>query len=202
MDILLVGQSKKFIEIVNKIWPESTMTIVSWRSIEEEKLDKEFQLIIICGYDYSSYKTSYENYFNKNVIIPFKFIKNNYGKNTNIIYIMTEFPKKKWTFSRYLYAKYSLANLLINANIFSYTIPIPTIINDSGNVEAYSPSSGALLYFLKKFKLIKCIKLHELEPLIKYYKRNQLTQLASCKPIGLKFKRNIFLDRTLRVLLG
>ena len=202
MNILVVGQSKKFIEIANKIWPESTMTIVSWRSIDEDKLRKEFQLIIICGYDYSSYKTSYEEYFNKNVIIPFQFIKNNYGNNTNIIYIMTELPKKRWTFSRYLYAKYSLANMLINANIFSYTIPIPTIINDGGKVAAYSPSSGILLYLLKKFRLIKCIKLHELESLIKHYKRNKPIQLASCKPIALKFKRNIFLDRTLRVLLG
>jgi hypothetical protein len=198
-----LGNSEKFILVAKKLWPNDNISVVPWRAIRGGvKSTGYYQLVLVCGYDYESYKKGVKEYIESNVIEPLSFLEGIENKDVDIIYIMTELPKSKYTFSRYLYAKYLLALNLLSSKLNVFILPIPTIVDENGKANSFKPSSPFLVGFLKKCKLLKCIEMEDLLKLVNNYKINRIEKLSTCKPIGISAPRNISIDRVMRLILG
>lgn len=204
MKILILGKSIKFENIIKNLWPESERTITPWRSISDSKsLDIKYNLIFVCGYDYSSYSYELSDFLNTNVVLPLKKIKESSNINTDIIYIMTDLHKKNYTYSRYLYAKYLLAQKLIACNDFnSYILVMPTILNKHGQMDSFGPGNRILIFMLVKLKIIKVVTPEEVLSRIENYKSSSAQSIFEKKPKLLNLKRTIMIDRLLRLVIG
>jgi hypothetical protein len=113
--VVILGQSKKFITLVRDNFPDALISVIPWRSIEDHlnRIDyfksKKIDLILVCGYDYKSSMYSYEKYIKVNITFPLAFVNNLCGSKTNVVYIATLRSSKKYTWSRYQFAKNELS---------------------------------------------------------------------------------------------
>ena len=202
-NIIILGASSKIINFLEKNLKYKSLTIVPWRQINlKKKLNTYADLIIVCGYDYSSYKYEFKKFYNINVLIPLQFIKKNYCNKTSIIYINTLFSKKR-TYSRYYFAKHKLYEEL-KKNFYHFkSAALPLVINNK-KIDVYGSNFNKYLFkILLYFKLIKSINYNKVSSTInlllkKNYKKN--TYQAKVKGYFLKIPRTILLDRILRLI--
>ena len=202
-NIAIIGRSKKFIKFVNNNLKYKSLTIIPWRNIIIKRHNKKkMNLIILCGYDYSSYKYEYNKFYKTNISQPYNLIKKYYKKNTVIIYINTT-SNKMFTLSRYYYAKHKLNEIIIKNFNNVNSIELPTIVN-SNNIDIFGSSFQKILFkFLIFFNLIKWIEFKNVTQKIKksLQSPNQINKIKiKCK--FLEIPRNIFLDRVLRIIVG
>jgi hypothetical protein len=202
MRILLLGNSAKFEIIVSKLWPESILEKMPWRCMNANLTMNKFDKIVVCGYDYESSKYNFEDFIHVNVTSATNFLSLVCTEKTHLIYINTFPGKKKFTFSRYLYAKQLLAFELIKLFKNTYLINTPTILVDNGKTNSSFTINPVIVNVLSKFKIIKVICFDELLRVIKNYKITSTKKVFVPRPIFLKFSRSIFLDRLMRILIG
>jgi hypothetical protein len=211
-NIIILGKSKKFIDIIEKIFSESKIDIYSWRFLKNNYKKKTIytDLIFICGYDFKSQCYSFKKYYNVNINYPIKFIKKIAKKNTFIIYFNTINKlninsKKNYTLSRYEFAKKELSRILCREYSNVKILNVPLIIGKRNNIDIFSSKfENFILSIMIYFNLIKTITIRELSREIinminkinikKKFKNDKL------KPIFLSIPRSLLVDRFLRYI--
>ena len=212
--IIVIGNSKKFISIFESIYKKSNIKKYSWRSIidldfKEQKLFKNPKVIFICGYDYKSQWYLYEQYYHRNVSLPFKLVKFLVDDKTKIIYIDTiskvldrYTKKKRKTFSRYEFAKKELRTKLQKNFKNLKILEIPPIKAKNEILIHGSFFTKFIFKILIKLNLIKTIDISKIKKkLIINLNSRQKLKIYQLRPILLSIPRSLFLDRLARLIL-
>jgi hypothetical protein len=203
--ILIVGNSNKFIKFINKNFNYEFLKIVAWRNIMLQINYSEtnnYDLILICGFDFNSFDENFNIFFKKNITYPLNFILKNLNTKTDVLYIDTLENDVNTTFSRYKFAKKKLSYLLTRKikNIYIYNSPL--ILRD-GSIDLNKGwFTKIILPFFIMFKIIPSIDFKKMSFFLKNYRINLRKKKLYSQIYGknLYFKRNQFLDRTLRIL--
>ncbi|WP_023648999.1 hypothetical protein [Candidatus Pelagibacter ubique] len=212
--IVIIGKSTKFKKIISSIFYQSDIKVFSWRSIKKLKLDKNIiekkvDLILVCGYDFLSHWYSFRRYYNVNVILPLKLIDSISTNKTIILYIDTIYKvkknskiKKRYTFSRYEYAKKELAYKLFKKFNNLKILNIPVIKNNKNKVDIFGNKFMIILFnILLYLDLVNSVKISKLKKMVND-SINTKTKINpfKIKPLGLSIPRSLFLDRLLRFI--
>lgn len=211
--ISFVGISKKFTKIFKSIYPTANFNFYSWRSLEKILLKKKFiyknDLVVVCGYDYSSQWHEYQKYYKCNVIFPYKVVRMISKKNTKIFYIDTvnkisknRYLKKKYTFSRYEFAKKELRKVLLNNFKSVKVLTLPILANNENKAEVFGSFFTKIIYnFLIILNYVKTTNLKNLKKkIIKKISSNKKDKIINLRPVLLNIPRSLFIDRILRFL--
>jgi hypothetical protein len=209
--IVILGQSKKFITLARECFPDTSITVIPWRSLEDQftKIHyfkfKKIDLVIVCGYDYKSSMYSYEKYTKVNIISPLAFINKVCSSGTIVVYIATLRSLKKGTWSRYQYAKNELAFQLKRKCSALKILYIPTIITRYGLADINGGFFSRMIFnSLIKMSLLKTVSSNSLNILfLQILKSKQKgVKVLTLKPKLLFIRRPLFLDRLLRLICG
>ena len=208
MNLLVVGNSEKFIRFIESIFPVSHKCIVSWRSlplsIEQQNIitDTKWDLCLVTGYDYSSATYSFDKYLASNVENVVQFLRTSTSRDSQVIYINTMAASKRYTFSRYLYAKMLLGDALTES--FPKTISLEfSTVNDSGKIVTKGGIvSKYVFWVLNYFGRLSVVFINE-SPIANL----KLFQELGHKPFVpspwfLKIPRPLIVDRFMRLILG
>lgn len=205
--IVLVGRSDKFLYLVRSIFDDAEITTIPWRSIKSRtapQIRKPVSLIVVCGYDYASSHYSFEDYFDINVLQPYKLIKSLVDHDTKIVYVDTEHGANLTTYSRYQYAKNQLLIKLYESLEHVACMNIPTVINTKGEPDIQGGMFTKLTFkFLIATGLVRTISYDDL--------KNKLFEVLNNRPLLMPSKltarflfirRTLFIDRLLRFIGG
>jgi hypothetical protein len=198
-NILIFGKSHHFISIIKKIYFKRKIYIQSWR---KPKVYKKFDLIFVCGFDYSSLNKSYNYFIKKNYTNPFEYIKKLSKFDGKIVYINT-YCENTQTYSRYNFVKNLLANKIKKSFPKVYIISIPTIRKNSEILIHGNFFSKFIFKILYKLGIINTITINNLKKILNedsfiHQKKNNF----QVKGVHMKFRRSLIVDRILRFLLG
>jgi hypothetical protein len=210
MKILLVGQSQHFLEVVNKNFPDANIEVVAWRSLKIKSFgsscEGHFDLVFIAGYDYSSYRIFYRDYYKSNVESVYDFVCGlSFSK---CVYIDTLTSRFTTTYSRYYFAKKCLRNLLIKKYATSYNFHVhelPTLTHNgsicmnAGFIDKLLARILVLIGVLKTRHLDDCI--HDIVKSISS-KNIDISSFVEIQPKLLFIPRTRLIDRLLRVVHG
>lgn len=204
--IVILGNSEKFILGIKKKYDYDNLKIIPWRKIKDyiSSINEKYDLIFVCGFDFSLYSRNLEYFTNENVTNPIKLIKKISKETTQIVYINTQnLNKKKYTFSRYKFAKQELA-CQISQNFKKFAILKTDLIVDKNKISIKSNYVSKIIFLiLVKIKLIKTIEVEKI-----FTEIDNLLVSGNCQSqeniLGyfLKIPRTQFIDRFLRLLLG
>lgn len=212
--ILLIGTSPKFIDLMAKLYSNAKQSVVSWRLLGEPQTRQHisqghFDLVLICGYDYGSYMDSYERYFERNVTAPIAALMPLINRQIAMIYIDTMDAQKPATYSRYAFAKKSLAYQLTQSQAHVAILPIPTITHQNGGLAIYGGwFTRALFTLMQKLGLVQIIAPDALQTKLQlaYLSLNRRDfnpkKVEQLRGVGLTVPRPILLDRALRIVCG
>ena len=203
--VLIIGNSEKFIKGFKEALNAENIEIISWRNLKNKKLENNnFNIIILCGYNHESYSMSYKSYFASNVIQPLEFMSTFDEKYVQVIYVNTSNPKKKYTFSRYCYAKHYLAVELNKKFNKFLSIDIPLLKNNNGDIEFYSNSFERFLaIILSRLKNYEILQIDNLP----HFLKKKITEQEAYKVENIQGKylgirRTRFLDKIFRIIFG
>ncbi len=208
MNLLVVGDSKKLIRFIESLYPISNKCVIGWRSLpinfnELEKISStEWDICLVAGYDYRSSGYSFDRYLASNVKNILFLVEKCLSKNSIIVYVNTMAASKKYTFSRYLFAKMLLAKELDEAFPKAVILEFPAII-ESGKIAVKGGVLSQLAFkYLKHFGYLSTVVINQSSA----QNANLFTQLSH-KPVVplpklLKIPRPLILDRLMRLILG
>lgn len=211
-NIVIYGNSPKFIALIQAIFPEASTTILPWRTPEQEvpsilaRSTMPADLLVVCGYDYDSYHEPENLYLDCNVHRILDVCKMIATNATKIIYIDTLSTNKGRTYSRYLYAKKILGHKLKIALPQTQILPIPTVFDQENQIGTQGGivsqmAAKALIHL----GIIRTINLQQLQVHLKGAIQNPSNTLDSSpviQPILINIPRPQLIDRALRILLG
>jgi hypothetical protein len=211
-NIVIYGNSTKFIAIIQALFPKASTTILPWRTPKQEaaiilaKSTMPADLLVLCGYDYSSYSVPENLYLERNVYQILAVCKLVADNSTKIIYIDTLSTNKGWTYSRYLYAKNILGHKLKIALAQTQIFRIPTVFDQQNEIGMQggmiSQIAAKVLIYLG---IIQAINFEQLQDHIKGAIQNGdniLDPSPVIRPILINIPRPQLIDRALRILLG
>jgi len=205
--IIFLGKSENFLNIFLKKYHKNPYYVVPWRDLRNnsETMLNELRnpkVIIICGYNYCSSHINYEEYIKSNINQPIQFLKKIKTDKTKVFYINTDYDdRKKYTFSRYLYAKNLLSNYLLKNCKNLKIIRIPTLADNEGKLLIYGNKLTKFLFnFAKSLGIIKTITIEQFEALIDH--KDEPKNICLMEPIGLRIGRPLLIDRALRIIFG
>lgn len=202
--IAILGNSKKFVKEVKKNYIYNSLEILSWRNLDQIDNFGNFNLIIVCGFNFNLFYKSFRLFSKKNIDDPFRVLKKISNDKSVIIYINTQKSnnKKRFTFSRYRYAKEVLAYKIDKNFKKKYIFNADLItVNKKISINASIISKLIFILFLK-FKFIRKTEIKEIFPFINRNlnsKRNSQIRIRDCL---LNVPRTQFIDRALRLILG
>lgn len=206
-NVLILGNTTKFIQGIKEYFPAANRVVIPWRDSElrimRSNVDFElFDLVFVCGYDYGSYTSTFDNYLNSNVYSVLAIIAK-CSKCRKFVYVDTEDTNKTYTLSRYVYAKKLMGSLIVeNVKLAECHIMKPcSIVTDKLDVHG-SRIEVLLFRFLIKLKVVKFVNISSI-----FYNLLNNRYLVSEKvfcptPVFLKFKRTRLIDRGLRFIYG
>jgi hypothetical protein len=198
--LLIFGKSEFFIKLVKKKYSKYKIYITSWHN---PNIFLKFDIIFICGFDYSAYQKDYKSFIKSNYSKPLNYLRKIKKNKTKVIYINTLLGNKNYSFSRYYFVKHLLAKRIIKEFLNNNIINIPTIYNNKNLFIRGDYVSKIIFKLLIKLNFIKTINLNQLNNILNMNNVNYLyKQSKSIKGILLKIPRNIFIDRLLRILIG
>lgn len=210
--IVLVGNSEKFYKIIHQLFRRAEILVIPWRSLiktlKKNHVSDFFgaDLILVCGYDYSSSAYHYLKYIDANVTSPLEVIKAIANPSALIIYIDTLHSAKPYTLSRYQYAKHLLGVGLREHFNHLAILNAPTIVNQNGKVDV---QGGVFTKFffnaLNHAGILKTITTSALsDSLIRALKNlgTKKDDVFVLRSKFLKIRRTLFLDRLLRFVGG
>ena len=212
--IVILGKSLKFKKIISSLFGQSSIKIFSWREIKDLKLDKKIvekkpDLIFVCGYDFKSHWYTFKKYQKVNIFFPLELIKSLHTNKTLIIYIDTTYKIKKnlqmnkrYTFSRYEFAKKELGYKLFKKYDNLRILNVPLIKDSKNKVKIFGSNfMNTLFNILLSLNLINSIKISQLRKLILIsIKNKKKIKPIKLKSFGLSIPRSLFLDRLLRFI--
>jgi len=211
-NVVIYGNSPKFITIIKALFPGAHITLLSWRTSESEaililsKSPIPADLLVVCGYGYGSYGMSKNLYLDHNVYRILAICKMITNDATRIIYIDTLSTNKAWTHSRYFYAKKLLGQELKIAFPQTQALPIPTVFDQQRQI---GMQGGILSKLAAKalihLGIIRTIDLEQLQDRIEdsiQSPGNRLDSSPMIRPILINIPRSQLIDRALRILLG
>ena len=110
--------------------------------------------------------------------------------------------KKRYTFSRYKFAKKELGYKLFKKYHNLRIINVPIIINNKNKVEIFGNKfMTTLLNFLLYLNLINSVTISKLKKMIRDSISKKIqSEPFKMKPLGLSIPRSLFLDRLLRFI--
>lgn len=208
MNLLAIGNSEKLIRFIQSVYPISHVRIVSWRSlpvsIEEQNsiAGTNWDILLVAGYDYLSATNFYSTYYDKNVKNILHFANVAIAKDTLVIYINTMPARKRYTFSRYLFAKMALGKQLLDSFPQTICLGFPTMI-ESGKIATRGSFFSKFIFWLfYNFGYLSTVEINRSpEANLKL-----LTKLASKpivpSPLLLRIPRPTIIDRLVRLILG
>jgi len=213
LSISFIGNSEKFVKIFKSIYPNAICNIYSWRCLGNFLLKQKFKyksdIIIVCGYDYSSQWYWYQKYYKHNIIYPLKFIKMISKKKTKIIYMDTtnkisknRFLEKRYTFSRYEFAKKELRKMILKNFKFVKILTLPILVNEKNKADVHGGffTKKVFNYFIT-LRYVKTIKFKNLKKkIIERISLNKIDNTINLRPLLLIIPRSLFIDRILRFL--
>lgn len=211
MNIVIYGNSKKFINIIEAIFPDASLKVIAWRQnidkLNADVIPKEMavDLLVVCGYDYGATFKSWKVFIQNNINYPEQIITELAPQTRSIIYIDTEPPAKLRTYSRYQFAKFTLGQRLAQKLNQLSVMPVATIHNKDGLVIHGGVVNQIAFYICWKLGMMKTISTKEIQNMIyEQYNRpilgNEFTK-PIC-PCFLKIPRPLLIDRILRILYG
>jgi hypothetical protein len=210
--IVLVGDSKKFNKIIHQLYRSAEIVVIPWRTLIKSltKIDLssflEADLILVCGYDYSSSLYDYHKYIDANITSPLKVIKVISNPGSLIVYIDTLHSLKPFTLSRYQYAKYLLGVGLREHFNHIAILNVPTIVNENGKVDVQGGIFTKLVFnALNQAGILKTITISVLSDSLFRTLNNLDTKKYNVLVLRSKFlriRRTLFLDRLLRFVGG
>ena len=177
-----MGNSPKFIGLVKKKIIYKKIEIISWKKINLKNKFLKYDLILVCGFDYSALSKNYKFFIKKNIIHPLNIIKKCSKNKTKIIYINTLSKKKNYTFSRYEYSKNELG-YLITKNFENFHICNLGVLVRNNNILI---KGGNYLKFLFKLLII-----------LNYLETQELNKIDFFKKTDTVFKKNFIFLRFL-----
>jgi hypothetical protein len=204
-DVIVIGNSKKIINILYEIYHNSEITVFNWR--KKNNLNKKLNYnnldIYLCGFDYESVKYDYKKFININVKNQINFLKKFLIFSPRIFYINTEKNKKNYTYSRYKFAKSMLNYEIYKISKKLKTINVPVICVDNKPQIYGSKIISFIFCILIKINFIKKISTESLKKKILTLINTDIYK-APKKIIGknIKYPRTLFVDRMLRLLYG
>lgn len=204
-DVIVIGNSKKIISILYEIYYNSAITVFNWR--KKNNLNKKINYnnldIYLCGFDYESVKYDYKKFININVENQINFLKKFLIYSPRIFYINTEQNKKKYTYSRYKFAKSMLNYELYKISKKLKTINVPVICIDDKPQIYGSKIISFIFYILIKMNLINKINTKALKKKIFTLINTDIYKVPK-KIVGknIKYPRTLIVDRMLRLLYG
>lgn len=199
--ILAIGNSVHLLEAIRS-YERADVRAISWRQLETLSTNIRIDKIYLIGYDYASYGFDYQKYIHKNVFAPLHYVLELRARNYSVpvVYINTLSPKKRYTFSRYLYAKQMLENELSKHGA-TFCVRLPTIVNNHNfPIAASGPVTKFIFRVLILFGMVHVVK--ETDVAFRLRDCHQPCSYVALKPIGLKLRRYKMLDRLLRLILG
>lgn len=202
--IVIIGKSNKFILGIKQNFIYNELDIISWRKINFIKSKKKYDLIFLCGFNFNTYSSNLNLFYENNINKPLNLVKKIAKKESVIVYINTKNDKKKYTFSRYRYAKEKLAYEL-NKIIKNLIIYRADLIKFNNNISINSNFFSKYVFiFFSKLNLIKTIEIHYVlkEIIMLLNNKNYSKQKNNIKSYLLNVPRTQFLDRALRFLIG
>lgn len=204
----MIGHSPKLIQFVESIFPITEKSIISWRSLplskEEEKnlAAMHWDVLLVCGYNYKTSAASFKDCLAKNVSNVLAFAEACVGKDIRVIYTNTQGPTRKYTWSRYLYAKMLLGDGLVGNFTNTDVLEFPTIFQ-YGNIS----TTGGLLSktafrILDSLGCLSKVTINQSNAEnIKLFHELKATPIIP-KPILLEIPRPLIVDRFLRLIFG
>ncbi len=204
INITLLGNSIFFYKLIKLIYPDSIISIQSWRAIKKKYKNKPYKIdiIVVCGYDYLSYSYNYKEFVKSNVLKPLGYLKAHASISTKIIYINTAVSSKNVTYSRYEYAKNLLAYMIKSKFSSAEILSLPLILDD----RYFTPIKGGIAarFIIKKLIAHNLIKTISTGQIIKLLENNSKPTKKISKMSGrlLSIPRNQFIDRILRLCNG
>lgn len=202
--ILILGKSKKFISAIKRYFYYKNIDIIPWRNIKLQSYKKnKYDYIFVCGFNFRIYNIEFNLFCKKNIYEPYDLIKLLAKTNTKVIYFNTQRMKKKFTFSRYNYAKQKLA-YLINKNFKNSFIQNTDLIMVKNKVSVNSGFFSNYIFSLfAKFNLIKTVEIQKLIANIYYNKKiKNVKNFKNIKGHFLYLPRTQFIDRLIRLIFG
>ncbi|MBU3637580.1 hypothetical protein [Polynucleobacter sp. es-MAR-4] len=208
--IILLGNSEKFSFLFGKLFGNASIAIVSWRHCGQVIMsdlinhNQSPDLIVVCGYDYRSGWYSYRDYLEANIAAPLRLIDKLTGKNTCILYIDTGDDLKTVTYSRYRFAKNSLALELRRYGKQYKRVTLPVLIDSNGLASIYGGKVTKVIFnLLIKLGFVQTTNPNALMSLINQSLNSDLIpDPGVLMPRYLDIKRSVFLDRVLRFICG
>lgn len=206
--ITIIGNSPTIKKIVEDVFMEKAY-VIGWREIKNIKNDiiekkiSNLNILVLAGYDYSTYTDEYNVYYEKNVLGPYQICQYLIDKKKvdDIIYVNTWYNDENKTYSRYFFAKKELENLLSNIDS-AYNINVKTIVDEKGKILAKGGFITRLLFaLLKVLGATEFEKTSSLQEKIKEYKKYRASK-NQLEGVGLMVRRTQIIDRFLRLILG
>lgn len=200
-NITLLGNSIFFYKLIKLIYPDSIISIQSWRAIKKNYKKKTYKIdiIIVCGYDYLSYGYSFKEFVQSNVVKPLGYLSTHASVSTKIIYINTASSPKTFTYSRYEYAKNTLAYSIQSKFKSAEILSLPLILDD----RFFTPARGGVVarYIINKLIAHNLIKTINTSQIIKLLENKNKSNRKIQRMDGrlLSIPRNQFIDRILRL---
>lgn len=211
-NIVVYGNSPKFIQLINNLFPDANVTILPWRTSDSSTPKilatrlTPADLLLICGYDYRSYHETKKNYLHKNVHQIVSMCKQIANGKTKIVYIDTLDSSKNYTFSRYLFAKKMLAQELSASYPMTRILTIPTVYDEKNGIGMQGGMlSRIAAKLLIRSGMVQTIDLKQLQNQL----QSTIENADRCAPFFFKKRavlidmpRPQFIDRLLRIALG
>jgi hypothetical protein len=208
VNLLVVGNSEKFIKFVESLFPISHTCVIGWRglplSIEKQSViaDTKWDLCLVSGYDYGSATYFYDKYLASNVENIMQFLHASIAQDTQVVYVNTMAASKRYTFSRYLFAKMLLGDALVKSYPKTIALEFSTV-NESGKIL----TKGGLLskfgfWLLNYLGRLSMVIINE-SPSANLTLFQQLEHKPFVpSPRFLKIPRPLIVDRCMRLILG
>ena len=215
--ILLLGNSPKFAELMAALYPHAQRTIVSWRMLGDPQAQQvmsrtPYDLIVICGYDYQSAMYAYERYWKTNVLAVINALQPDIDQQVPMIYIDTLDSGKSATYSRYVFAKKSLASQLQRSGAKVAILPVPTLTNADGQLAIHGGWMTRQLFgLMHKLGLVQTMNPITLQTAVQSAygtllhpssKTTSPKQTGLLRGRGLSIPRPLLFDRALRIICG
>ena len=201
--ILIIGNSSHLCEAIRLAYPGHEIKVIPWRSNFHEIAQMDGDLIFIVGFDYGSYMKSYEDYMNVNVIQPMLAVQRLAKPSADKVYIATQNGLKKYTFSRYRYAKEKLGQELVNQWDNSYVVRFDTFATPNHEPLVKGGSITKLIFScLVKIGVVKTVDMRTVSDSLKTYQASSSKDLIDIKGFFISIPRPQFIDRMMRLFIA
>ena len=203
MTILIIGNSRHLCEAIGSVYPDHDIKRMGWRSLMEETTQELADLIFVVGFDYGSYMKRFEDYMNVNVTQPILAVQRFAKPTTAIVYVATQNGRRKFTFSRYRYAKEKLGHALVHQLPHAYVLRFDTFATSNHEPLVKGGAATRMIFScLVKLGMVKTVDMSTVREHLKDYQNHATHDLPAIQGIFMTIPRPQFVDRLMRLFIA